>query len=218
MAAPTKPGGKAGLGAVRRQWDEKVFEQRAKDRAERELEEERQEKLAKAPPRVVLQRAPLDREKARGEEVDVHGAVGMKKVVNTTERGHGATPFYCSVCESELHDSAAWFAHLNSKRHVRNMGMNMRAERSTVEGVKAKLASMGQVNAAQTSLVDAAAAFREQFDARLREKEEEERRALKAQRAAEKECAAEAEEDDAVDPEMAAMGFDFGSFGGGKKK
>lgn len=69
------------LGAERKTWDKAAFEQRARERVERELEEEREAAKAKAPPRVVVQRAPLDRDKARADQnLDLHGAVGKKKV------------------------------------------------------------------------------------------------------------------------------------------
>jgi hypothetical protein len=69
------------LGAQRKKWDEEAFEQRAKDRVSRELEEEREKTLAKAPPRAVIQRAPLDRDKARADQnLNIHGEVGKKKV------------------------------------------------------------------------------------------------------------------------------------------
>lgn len=77
----SKPAGNAALGAVRKTWDKEAFEKRARERVERELEEEREAAKAKAPPRVVVQRAPLDREKARADQnLNISGEVGKKTV------------------------------------------------------------------------------------------------------------------------------------------
>lgn len=137
------------------------------------------------------------------------------------------------MCNCELRDSANWLAHLNGKNHVRNLGMNMRAERSTVEGVKSKLASTRAQTAAPVSRDEAAARFRAEFDERVRQQDEVARLERQQKRAAERErkkpqgdsggrtADPAADGDDgaaAADPMMAAMGFDFGSFGSSKQK
>jgi hypothetical protein len=79
-------GSKNLLGAQRKTWDKATFEQRARDRVERELEEEREKAIAKAPPRVVVQRAPLDRDKARADQnLNLLAEVGKKKVRRTSD-------------------------------------------------------------------------------------------------------------------------------------
>jgi len=126
------------------------------------------------------------------------------------------------VCNCELRDSANWLAHLNGKNHVRNLGMNMRAERSTLDAVKAKLTSTTQRPKAEMTKNEEAAAFRDEFDRRVKEQEERERLERQQRRAQEKKQAKEAtgeaeEEAPPIDPDMAAMGFNFAGFGSSKQ-
>lgn len=147
-------------------------------------------------------------------------------MINSKTPELGRSPFYCTVCSCELRDSANWLAHLNGKNHVRNLGMNLRAERSTLQGVKAKLASSGQKKEEDLSPDEAAARFRIDFDQRVRQQEEEEKHVRQQKREADKErkrLAAgvtehELPEAEPVDPMMEMMGFGFGSFGASKQK
>lgn len=147
-------------------------------------------------------------------------------MINSKTPELGRSPFYCTVCSCELRDSANWLAHLNGKNHVRNLGMNLRAERSTLQGVKEKLASAGQKKEDDLTPDEAAARFRIEFDQRVRQQEEEEKLARQQKREADKErkraaagaTAHELPEAEPVDPMMEMMGFGFGSFGSSKHK
>ena len=110
---------------------------------------------------------------------------------------------------------------------MRNLGMNMRAERSTLEGVKAKLAASKREKQADLTPDQAAAAFRADFDERLKQQEAEARRERQVQRQAEKErknafngASASPGEGEVVaeeiDPMAAQMGF--AGFGTTKQK
>ncbi|KAJ1640436.1 hypothetical protein T492DRAFT_930192 [Pavlovales sp. CCMP2436] len=217
------------MGANRKTWDKTTFEKKARDRVERELEDEREALKAKAPPRVVVQRAPLDKDKARADQnLNMLAEVGKKTTFTSKTPAFGRSPFYCTVCSCELRDSANWLAHLNGKNHVRNLGMNLRAERSTLQGVKAKLAAVSEKKQEDLTPDEAAAAFRTEFDERVRLQEEDVRRERQAKREAERahkhaERAAaplDGPEDEPVeaDPMMAMMGFGFGGFGSTKQK
>lgn len=151
------------------------------------------------------------------------------QVVNSKTPELSRSPFYCTVCSCELRDSANWLAHLNGKNHVRNLGMNLRAERSTLEGVKAKLAAATEKKREDLTPDEAAAVFRAEFDARVRQQEEDAKRERQEKRDAARERAREkaAEratpdgadaEAEPVDPMMAAMGFGFSGFGSTKQK
>jgi U4/U6.U5 tri-snRNP component SNU23 len=147
-------------------------------------------------------------------------------VINLKTPELGRSPFFCTVCECELRDSANWLAHLNGKNHVRNLGMNLRAERSTLEGVKAKLASTSEKKQDNLTPDEAAAAFRAEFDERVRQQEEDARQERQQKRDSErarKRADREAAEPDQpaaepVDPMMAAMGFGFGGFASTKQQ
>lgn len=152
------------------------------------------------------------------------------QVINSKKPELGRSPFYCTVCNCELRDSANWLAHLNGKNHVRNLGMNLRAERSTLQGVKAKLAAATERKREDLSPDEAAAVFRAEFDDRLRQQEEEAARERQQKRDAERERKREQKlrdaegaapgglEEEPVDPMMAAMGFGFSGFGSTKQK
>lgn len=50
--------------------------------------------------------------------------------------------YWCSVCECLIKDSAAYLDHVNGRRHNRNLGMNMKVEKITVDRVREKLKSI----------------------------------------------------------------------------
>ena len=122
----------------RREWDIEHFEKKAKERldAERVLEEEREQ--AKTAPAPIVQRAPLQR---RTEDLKLAKFVGTRQVITGAAALAGAGAYFCKVCDCHLRDSANYLAHINGKKHNRMLGMSMRAERSTLGEVKARLES-----------------------------------------------------------------------------
>ena len=128
----------------RREWDKEAFEARAKARLAAELEAEREEK--KTEPGVIVQRAPLQR---RTEDLQIAKYVGTRQVITGEEALNGAGAYYCKVCECHLRDSANYLAHINGKKHNRMLGMSMRAERSTLGEVRARLEAHKQDEAVQ---------------------------------------------------------------------
>ena len=183
----------------RREWDKEAFEARAKARLEAELalEEEREEKKTVAQP--IVQRAPLQR---RTEDLQIAKYVGTRQVVTGAEAINGAGAYYCKVCECHLRDSANYLAHINGRKHNRMLGMSMRAERSTLGEVRARLEAHKERDEGGSGLSkeEKAAAFLEQFDDRLRQREEEMRleaaEKKRAQRQAAKQGGVEEEEEE----------------------
>jgi hypothetical protein len=108
--------------------------------------------------------------------------------------------------------------------------MNLRAERSTLQGVKAKLAATSEKKQEDLTPDEMAAAFRAEFDQRVRQQEGEDQRVRQAKRETERahkqadRAAAAAPPDGSegepveADPMMAMMGFGFGGFGSTKQK
>ena len=147
--------------------------------------------------------------------------------------------YYCSVCECALRDSANYLAHINGRKHNRMLGMSMRAERSTLAEVRARLQAHKDDDALKQELSpeEKAELFLQQFDERVREREEAEREEAREKRRRDKErraepaappptggaeeaadAGAEADAEGGGAPEeMQALGFDFAGFGGSRK-
>ena len=124
--------------SFRREWDKEAFEKRAKERLERETELEEEREAAKTAPQPIVQRAPLQR---RTEDLQLTKYVGTRQMVSGADAmsGNMEGSYYCSVCECALRDSANYLAHINGRKHNRMLGMSMRAERSTLAEVRARL-------------------------------------------------------------------------------
>jgi len=208
----------------RREWDKEHFEKLAKERLDAELTLEQDREEAKTAPQPIVQRAPLQR---RTEDLALTKFVGARQVISGADAlsGQYAGAYFCKVCDCALRDSANYLAHINGRKHNRMLGMSMRAERSTLGEVKARLeAHKSDTLAAELSPEEKAQQFLESFDERIRQREETEReaaaeerrlkRARRQERGDEEEAATEAK----VDPEddMAAM-MGFGGFGTTKK-
>ncbi|ORY03617.1 hypothetical protein K493DRAFT_311648 [Basidiobolus meristosporus CBS 931.73] len=203
-------GTKADQGNFRRTWDKEEYRKRAEEREkrEREIEEiEAQRKARKAgdSDRVLLQ--------AREDKVNFDSGVGKIQVVQAVAGENSKQPgFYCEACDCVLKDSANYLDHINGRKHQSNMGMTMNVERSTLEQIKAKLASLKKKDEKPKEYnfeerVEAAIKQEEEDKRRKREKKKDKKREVEAQQTAEL---------GEMDPEMAAM-MGFANFGSSKK-
>jgi len=157
------------------------------------------------PTELMKQReAPLELEKNLNKTIIVQNPGG---------RGPGQPGFYCEVCNRTCKDSVGYLDHLNSRSHLRHLGQTTRIARSTVEQVRARIAMLRE----KTKEAASAKAF--DFDKRLeeiRQKEQAEREAKKAEKKAVREAKLiEAAQDDDTASMAAMMGF--GGFGSSKK-
>ncbi|KAF4723234.1 zinc finger, matrin-type 2 [Perkinsus olseni] len=86
-----------------------------------------------------VERAPL---RQRTDVVDLEKDLGRRKLITerTVKKHQGG--YWCEVCECLLKDSQSYLDHLNGRDHNRNMGMNMRVEKVSVDRVKEKLEEM----------------------------------------------------------------------------
>jgi U4/U6.U5 tri-snRNP component SNU23 len=57
------------------------------------------------------------------------------KIVDSTEN----SGFYCKDCNLSCKDSVSFLDHLNSRVHQRNLGIEMRVEKSSLDQVKARI-------------------------------------------------------------------------------
>ena len=69
------------------------------------------------------------------ELLDLKTQVNTVKVVDSTEN----SGFYCSACKITLKDSSSYLDHVNSRAHARNLGLEMRVEKATLEKVQARI-------------------------------------------------------------------------------
>ncbi|EER05176.1 zinc finger protein matrin type, putative, partial [Perkinsus marinus ATCC 50983] len=89
-----------------------------------------------------VERAPL---RQRTEVVDLEKDIGKRKLITerTVKKHQGG--YWCEVCECLLKDSQSYLDHLNGRDHNRNLGMNMRVEKVSVDRVKERLEEMKRV-------------------------------------------------------------------------
>jgi U4/U6.U5 tri-snRNP component SNU23 len=114
----------------RRKWDKEDYERLAKERYEkRKLERERR----KEKPTGLL--------KAREHTIDLGSNVGKTQVVASVR----AAGFHCEICRYTVKDSLSYYDHLNSPRHLRQLGMGEQTERATLEQVKERLSKFSKL-------------------------------------------------------------------------
>ena len=176
MPPPPKPLPAAASGmdnTARRKWEltdaEKKAEAREQSAEEMKAdlrEEKRRQRLAADPLHngTIAVRSNLQ---ARAVDLKLDAGVGktMMLAEGPLGMGAGAAGFYCPICDCTLKDSLGYLDHINGKKHQHALGMNLRAERSTLEEVKAKLARLkaakaaGKKGAAAVAAANAAAAM-----------------------------------------------------------
>ena len=223
----------------RREWDKDHFEQKAKERLDAELALEADREQAKTAPQPIVQRAPLQR---RTEDLALTKFVGARTVISGADAlsGQFAGAYFCKVCDCTLRDSANYLAHINGRKHNRMLGMSMRAERSTLGEVKARLEAHKRDALTQDlSPEEKAQQFLESFDERVRQREEAEHEAAAEERRLKRSrrhelgdangdgasasagsaigCKVDADEASADQDEMAAL-MGFGGFGSTKPR
>ena len=135
---------------VRRKWDVEDFEAKAKERSEREKQDEKQELTARQKKYRALdplhqgrikERSALERQDVK-PRINYAANVGKTQVVNLIGDRSKQGGFYCEVCDILMKDSLAFADHLNGKMHQRLLGMTMRTERVSVNSVKDKFAAL----------------------------------------------------------------------------
>ncbi|KAG0345163.1 serine protease [Podila humilis] len=189
-------------------WDMEEMERRAKDRAERDKELQEEDKLRalgkSSKKRSSSKAEPTAEDIAaeKSEKLILESAIGKTQVVQGGPTGR-APGFYCKICDCTLKDSTSYMDHKNGKKHLKKMGVDMKAQREDVTDVIAKLESMKRK-------AEAPKVNRYDLDARLEEvqRREEEERAEKRERKKQKKNerkGGDTVDDGGMDPAMAAM-------------
>ncbi|KAI9294889.1 hypothetical protein K502DRAFT_365436 [Neoconidiobolus thromboides FSU 785] len=80
--------------------------------------------------------------KARSTKLNLDASVGKTQVVQGF--GNKQPGFYCEHCDVTLKDNLSWLDHINGKKHLSEIGISLRVERSTLEQVRAKLLLLKQ--------------------------------------------------------------------------
>lgn len=107
----------------RRTWDPRDYEKK---------DESADEVAGKA----VVGPKPKSNLKPREAPVDLESKLGKSVVISKATPTSQAGGFFCEVCDCVVKDSINYLDHINGKKHQRNMGCNMKIQRSTLEDVE----------------------------------------------------------------------------------
>lgn len=176
----------------RRTWDPRDYEKEAG-------ESDEGEKKAEAGPK------PKSNLKPREGPVDLESKLGKSVVISKATPTSQAGGFFCEVCDCVVKDSINYLDHINGKKHQRNMGFNMKIQRSTLADVEQRF---------QQSLKKKEETKEEySVQERVREMREEEEKAKEYRRNQKKEKKKRKREQvDEVDDEDMAKLMGFSSF------
>jgi len=144
----------------RRTWDKDAFAERELAKLEEEEQEEANKNKKRKIAREVVERKHLELghgERSTAGVFDFEAKLGQKHLISTTTKESAQGGFYCDTCECLLRDSSTWLDHLNGKKHQKNLGMNMRVERASVDQVRNKLSKLKKPVAQRSAAANATA-------------------------------------------------------------
>ncbi|KAI7883234.1 hypothetical protein K492DRAFT_159557 [Lichtheimia hyalospora FSU 10163] len=181
--------GKSSDTDFRRKWDRAEYIERAKQRENRDRLAEKNEerrRMGLAPIREKKDNnEQLESLKMRDDRIDFDSNIGKIQVVQGGSSGEASRQpgFYCKACDIVVKDSANYLDHINGRKHQRNVGVQMKVERSSVDSVKDRLAMLKRKKEEPEEEYDL-----DQRIASLKQQEEEERQKRRERKRQKKEA------------------------------
>ncbi|XP_054160636.1 zinc finger matrin-type protein 2-like [Oppia nitens] len=126
----------------RRKWDTDEYERKAQKRlkgndgSSDDNQSDGEDSILKSDAKETIEPKKRENLKPREFKVDLEKCLGKTVVINKTTATSQTGGFYCDVCDCVVKDSINYLDHINGKKHQRNLGMNMRVNKSTLEDVR----------------------------------------------------------------------------------
>jgi len=209
-------GTKAVSGVQRRTWNKEEAAAKAREKDALADPDGQAAALAQKIREKPVERNPLSRDQSRDKagNVDYMGQVGKVKMTTSKAAAKDRVgAFYCPLTGKTFSDNITYLDHINGKKYQKELGMNMRVERSTKDDVKQKLKALKRQRDE-----DAVAAEREfvGLDQRMAKQKDDheawkkQKRDYKEEKREREKARLEEEQKAGIDPMMAMMGLPMG--------
>ena len=123
------------MAGIRRSWDKNLYAAKASDRVDDSKGNSNV---------VIVEKREIRCLEGRDEAtLNLDEKVGKVEVLRVLE-GDKGPGYRCDVCDEVYKDSHTYMDHLNSARHQRAIGMNMKVQKASVDQVRERLEALKQ--------------------------------------------------------------------------